>query len=316
MLKHRSYIIAILILTIILLSGCTVNQTKAANNKNEITFTDDLKNEVKINGIPKKVVSLSGSFTEVWNLSGGSVIGVTSDVKEYRSINVPSDATIVGTIKQPNIEKILSLKPDFVILSADIPSHLEAAKILKKSNINVAFFKVEFFEDYLRMLKTCTSITKREDLYKQNGLDVQKRIEAIISKIDTKKTPSALLIRAYSSGAKAKDDDNMTGAMLHVLGVQNIASKHKSLLEDLSIEKIIEENPDYIFVTTMGNDTEKALNALKKGIEANPAWSNLSAVKNNRYIVLPKDLFHYKPNNRWDEAYEYLAKILYPETFK
>lgn len=315
MLKNRLLII-FLMLTI-LLSGCTLNTTKTANdNKNEIAFTDDLNNEVKIKGTPKRVVSLSGSFTEVWNLSGGTVIGVTSDVKEYRNITVPSDASIVGTIKQPNIEKILSLKPDFVILSTDIPSHLEAAKILKKSGINVAFFKVEFFEDYLNMLKTCTSITGRKDLYKQNGLDVQERIDDIISKIDTKKSPSALFIRAYSSGAKAKGDDNMTGAMLKVLGVQNITSKHKSLLEDLSIEEIIQEDPDYIFVTTMGNDTEKAINALKKGIESNPAWSNLSAVKNNKYIILPKDLFHYKPNNRWDEAYEYLAKILYPEIFK
>ncbi len=57
------------------------------------------------------------------------------------------------------------------------------------------------------------------------------------------------------------------------------------------MEEIIEEDPDYIFVTTMGN-TEKAIEAMKSGIEKNPAWSNLSAVKNGRYIVLPKELFH------------------------
>ena len=33
------------------------------------------------------------------------------------------------------------------------------------------------------------------------------------------------------------------------------------------------------------------------------------------YIVLPKDLFHYKPNNRWGESYQYLGEILYPELF-
>ena len=32
-------------------------------------------------------------------------------------------------------------------------------------------------------------------------------------------------------------------------------------------------------------------------------------------IVLPKDLFHYKPNNRWGESYQYLGEILYPELF-
>ena len=54
---------------------------------------------------------------------------------------------------------------------------------------------------------------------------------------------------------------------------------------------------------------------LKENFENNPAFSSLKAVKNSNYILLPKDLFHYKPNNRWDESYEYLAKILYPEVF-
>ena len=63
----------------------------------------------------------------------------------------------------------------------------------------------------------------------------------------------------------------------------------------------------------MGKDTQKALDALAAGIQANPAWNSLSAVQNGRYVVLPSDLFHYKPNARWGESYEYLAKILYPQ---
>ena len=124
-----------------------------------------------------------------------------------------------------------------------------------------------------------------------------------------------MFLRAYSSGAKAKTDDNFVGIILEELGTENIAKKYPSLLEDLSIETIIEEDPDYIFVTTMGNE-ENALRALKEGIESNPAWNTLKAVKNDRYIVLPKDLFHYKPNARWAESYEYLAKIIYPQVFE
>ena len=65
----------------------------------------------------------------------------------------------------------------------------------------------------------------------------------------------------------------------------------------------------------MGN-SEKAIQALKDGIEQNPAWSGLTAVKNDRYIVLPKELFHYKPNARWGESYEFIAKILFPDQFQ
>ncbi|NLK44983.1 MAG: ABC transporter substrate-binding protein, partial [Tissierellia bacterium] len=118
-----------------------------------------------------------------------------------------------------------------------------------------------------------------------------------------------------SSEAKAKKDDNMTCKILEELGTINIAAKHETLLEELSIEEIIEEDPEYIFVTTMGN-TEKAIEALKNGIEKNPAWSNLKAVKNDNYVILPKELFHYKPNAKWGESYRYLAEIIYPEIFE
>lgn len=192
---------------------------------------------------------------------------------------------------------------------------MKIAEILKRSMIPYAFFKVEHFEDYLDMLKICTDITGNIELYEKNGLATKKQIEEVLSKIDENNHPEILFIRAFSSGAKAKDDDNMACKILNDLGTVNIASKHKSLLEDLSMEEIIEEDPDYIFVVTMG-DSEKALQALKDGIEMNPAWSGLSAIKNDRYIVLPKELFHYKPNARWGESYEYIAEILYPNEFK
>lgn len=79
------------------------------------------------------------------------------------------------------------------------------------------------------------------------------------------------------------------------------------------MEEIISADPDFIFVITMGSSQEKALEYMTESLESNPAWTGLSAVKNKKYIVLPKNLFHYKPNAKWGESYAYLAKILYPD---
>ena len=75
------------------------------------------------------------------------------------------------------------------------------------------------------------------------------------------------------------------------------------------MESVIEADPDYILVMTMGSE-KNAKTYMAENIENNPAWSKLSAVKNGRYIYLPKDLFHYKPLNRWDECYAYSAQLL------
>ena len=44
----------------------------------------------------------------------------------------------------------------------------------------------------------------------------------------------------------------------------------------------------------------------------NPAWATLTAVKEGRYYVMDPTLYNLKPNERWGEAYEGLADILYP----
>lgn len=315
--KRMSIAILLILLLVQLLSGCTTQPAAKEVTEDSggyYSFTDSLQNSVVLEDKPDKVVSLVGSYAETWLLAGGELAGVTSDVVSERKMDLPQDIEIVGTIKDPNLEEILDISPDFVLMSPDIENHVKISETLKKANIPHGFFKVEHFEDYLNMLDICTDITGNKELYNKNGLDIQKQIDEVLAKVDSENSSDILLIRAFSSGAKAKDDDNMACRILNDLGTTNIASKHKSLLEDLSIEEIIQEDPEYIFVVTMG-DSQEAINALKEGIEKNPAWENLSAVKNGRYIVLPKELFHYKPNARWGESYEYLAKILYPENF-
>lgn len=321
MLNNLKRMLVLLLLPVFILVGCSKeNMNREVNSDtNYYTFTDSRNNRVVLKKKPERVVSLIGSYGETWVLSGGRLIGVTDDVISEGRMEKTNGIKIVGSIKEPNVEEVLSLSPDFVLLSPDVENHIKISETLKKLNIQYAFFKVEDFDEYLYMLDICTDITGNKDLYQKNGLLIQEEINDILSKINRIKNnnnkPSILFIRAFSKGAKAKKDDNTTCKILDKLGTINIASKHKSLLEELSIEEIIQEDPDYIFVTAMGNE-EKAIQSLKNSIEKNPAWSNLQAVKNNRYIVLPKELFHYKPNAKWGESYKYLAKIIYPEIIK
>lgn len=293
--KRNVKIMILMLLGLALISGCSVNPTANQDIEYYYTFTDSLNNTVKLRDKPERVVSLVGSYAETWILAGGELAGVTNDVMTERKMKLSDNTRIVGTIKEPNMEQILDVSPDFVLLSPDIESHVSISGIFDKVGISYAFFKVEHFEDYLSMLDICTDITGNKDLYVKNGLEVKKQIDYVLAIIDKTRKPDILLIRAFSSGAKAKNDDNNACRILNDLGTVNIAGRHKSLLEDLAMEVIIQEDPEFIFVVTMG-DTEKALKALKERVENNPAWSELQAVKNDRFIVLPKELFHYKPS--------------------
>lgn len=281
-----------------------------------LTFQDHSGRSVTLEGKPERVVALFGSYAQTWLLSGGSLAGATSDAVDENRLEMledPDSLSLVGTTHNPNLEEILSLEPDFVILSSGVEEQVKVSQTLEAAGIPCAFFKVEMFEDYLSMLELFSQINGRPDLYEKNGLAVKEKIESTISRVPEGEAPTVLFVRAFSTGAKAKGDDNMTGAMLRDLKADNIASRHSSLLEELSMESIIAEDPDFILIVPMGSDSQKALDALAAGIQSNPAWNTLTAVENGRCVVLPRDLFHFKPNDRWGEAYEYLFAILYGE---
>lgn len=281
----------------------------------EVSITDSNGSQITLDTSAPRVVAAYGSFAEAWLLAGGELVGVTQDALEQRDLGLPEDIAVVGTVKEPNAEEIIALEPDLVLLASDITAQADIRDVLENAGLACAFFQVDTFADYAFMMEQLCAITGREDLYEENVTQVGQQIEEAQANAALSSTrPNVLLIRAFSTGIKAKTDDELAGAILKDLGAHNIADDHPSMLEDLSLEEVIAADPDYIFVTTMG-DEQKALDYLNGLIQQNPAWSELSAVKEDRYIVLPKDLFHYKPNNRWGESYQYLGEILYPEVF-
>lgn len=276
-----------------------------------VTLTDSGGESVQIPENPR-VVSLYGSYSEAWLLAGGSLVGVTQDAVDERGLDV-GGAQVVGTVKEPSAEAIIVLEPDLVILSSDIAAQQDMLDVLENAGLTCLSYRMDTFEDYAAMMEQFCGATGHPELLEETVEVPRRQIQLAKEKAPTDGAgPRVLLMRAFSTGIKAKTDDELAGAILKDLGCENIADGNPMMLEDLSLEEVIAANPDFIFVTTMGNE-EKALGYLQSAIDQNPAWSGLTAVKEGRYVVLPKDLFHYKPNHRWGESYEYLGKILYPE---
>lgn len=307
----------ILIIAAVTLSGCANGTNRSANNSNEtykeaVTFTDSAGRTVTVSS-PAKTAVFTGSLADLWQLAGGTVSFATEDAFDNEDISLPEDAVNIGLLNSPSAELLIDGEADFAILSPTVHGGMELAETLEQTGITCAFFEIEDFSDYLKALKICTDITGRHDLYEQNGEAIQEKINKIISKQQDKEQKTVLYLRAYSTGIKAKGGDSMTGKMLADMNCINIADTVPSLLEELSIEEIIQQDPDLIFITIMGADEEKAKKSYEDNLASNPAWNELSAVKNGRCIFLPKRYFHNKPNAEWDKAYEMLAEILNDE---
>ena len=282
-----------------------------------ITLTDALDRSVTLPRHPQRVAALIGSFADLWLLAGGSLCAAAEDAWEDFGLTLENTVNIGGA-HSPSLELLVASDPDLVLASASTASHVELAGSLTAMGIPVLYFDVDHFEDYLAMLKVCTDLTGRSDLYEINGIALREEIEAIKQDFQNAALPESqrkiLLLRASSSSVKAKGSrGTILGEMLADMGCINIADSDTTLLENLSLEAILQENPHHIFVVTMGSDTEKAMVSLEMMFSENPAWESLTAIREDRLHLMDKTLFNLKPNARWAESYQILYETLIQE---
>lgn len=312
----RKRLLALSLALLLLLTGCPRNEPLPSFS---YSFIDSLGNSVELTARPKTVAVLFSSYAEIWTISGGTV-AVTVGETVARGF-APEGTPLVdtGAGKTIDCELLIAYQPDFVIGSADIPAQVEVCEILRQSGIPTALFRVDTFEDYLAMLKICTDITGNPEAYQTHGIQVAQEIDAILTAVNSHlkggaAPPRILFIRAgsqYASTKAKRAPDNFVCVMLQQLGAQNIADDADILLDTLSLEEILLRDPDYIFLTTMGS--ESAAIDYVNSLFAEPGWRDLTAVENGCYTFLPKDMFHFKPNQNWAEAYRLLAGLLYPD---
>jgi len=288
-------------------------QDGQAEHTEMVSFTDDLGREVTL-AAPERTAALIGSFADVWCLAGGrdTLVAAANDSWTQFDLDLPDTVANLGEVKEPNLEQLLAAEPDFVIGSAKTAADVELMDVLEQAGIPVAYFEVSSFEDYLNMLEICTQLTGCSENYQQYGTEVQAQIEQAKDRAP-EEGPSVLYIRATGSSCKVKNSEGtVLGEMLAELGCVNIADSETGLLENLSMETILATDPAYIFVVLQGSDTAKAEATLEQTLLSNPAWSELTAVREGRYYTMDQRLYNVKPNARWGEAYEKLADILYP----
>ena len=302
-----------LILVLVLLCGCTAPAVQTEDCEG-FTFTDDLGRTVTVHQ-PQRVACLLGSFAQIWQLAGGEVIATADDAWDDFHLTLPEDAVNLGGTKHLSVELLFSAQPDFILASTNTRQNLELQETLESTGIPVAYFDVFDFSDYLRLLKLCTQITGCEENYDIFGTQVQEQVEAIIARsklrLESEDAPKVLFLRASASAVHVKNSEGVVlGDMLKNLGCINIADSDTTLLENLSIEKILESDPDHIFIVPQGDNTEGTREYVRQFLQEHPAWAQLTAVQNDNVHFMEKELFGLKPNHRWAEAYAIVEDIL------
>ena len=256
-------------------------------------------------GADARVVALMRSIAELWLLAGGNLVGVTDDAFDLEGLS--ADATSVGTNGKPSLESIVALEPDVVMLSTTIPGQQGIEQPLCDAGIDVYEVEENGFEEYASIMADLTARTGRPDLYKSAVTDVQTDIDSIRERASSLPERSFLAIRVSAAKNKVLKANYFACEIFDDLQMRNVADD-TSELDDLSLEAIAASDPYFVFVIPQG-DEDEAKDAYESAFGEQPAWQELSAVQGRRVNFMSKDLFQYKPNARWAEAYEDVLTI-------
>ena len=299
------------------LSGCSANNKENADikvvkeNKIEDALQDNEssdKPEEAESQKTERVIALSKSNAELWVFAGGKLVATSDDALEIEGLD--PDVISLGDMDHVSLEKIAALNPDLLILFSTDPAQKALGEAAEGIGLNVYYTNIDGFSDYEKVMTEFTSKTERRDLYQKNVKDVRTEIDEVIGKASDKKLSGTYLcLHVSATKQKVEKNDYFVCEIFNDLGLVNIASD-TSAFDELSLEAIVTYDPDYIFVIPRGSE-DKALKSFTEIFSSQPAWESLSAVKNEKYYLLSKELFGLKPNALWGEAYRQAYELLY-----
>ncbi len=303
----------------LLLSGCGSEKISApaevSQEKIFATIEDDLGRKIILTAKPERIVVTSAGFLEPLHAVGAEIVG-RPDSKN-KMPGWAKDLASVGTVYQIDVERLLSCAPDFVVVNKGMNEKL--LPVLEENKIPAAVVELKTYDDVKRGLKIFSTISGDEAAGEKIIRDMDAEINSVVERVPKEKLRVAIL-HSTAQGLSVQLDGSIAGSIVKMFGWENVAAGMTPLEKNpdaapYSMETLAEQNPEIIFVTSMGDADEIKSNMLK-AIAANDAWQAIGAVKNNRLYFLPQDLFLLSPGLHYPDAVRTMAKLIHPEIFK
>ncbi len=274
-----------------------------------VMLTDDIGNEVEIEGPVERIVSLAPSNTEIaFALGlGDQIVGVT-DFCDY-----PPQALEIEKIGgvEPNLEQIVALDPDLVLAIGGEPDPLIigqlqelglAVLVLKPDDLDALYHDIE-------LVGQATGVQQRAE---ELVAEMQERVAAVTAvTADVTERPLVFYeldgtdpTKPWTAGSGSWHDE-----FIHMVGGTNLAGTQESAWVQLNAEEIVAQDPVIIILG------DAAWGTTPESVAERPGWDVISAVRDGRVYPIDDNLIS-RPGPRVVEGIEELARLIHPELFE
>jgi iron complex transport system substrate-binding protein len=259
------------------------DESKKSENKTQtITYLD------KKYTIPSEVKEVATASLE--SMEDAAVLGVkpvgaitiAGELPDYLADDL-AGAKSIGEKTQPNYETLLELKPDVILWTSKAKENVteqltKVAPTFPYSHISTNW------EDNLNLMAQLTGKeTEAEKIISDYKKDAGSAKEQLSESMKGKKV---MVLRIRGGNVYVYPQDVYFNPVLYSdlgLEVPEVVKAAKAQ-EVISLEKLAEVNPDYVFLQFEESENADKPKALEE-LEGNPIWQSMNAAKNDKVFV-------------------------------
>ena len=283
------------------LAACSANTENTASSasssaevsKETVTITslNGLKEEISIEVPydPQKIAVLDMASLDMLDYLGlgDRVVGVASSNISYLQSYMESGITNIGTVKEANLEAVMSCKPDIIFIGGRLAESYDALSEIAPVVYISIDTEIGVIESVRNNLNTVSSIFGIEGDAESIMSDFDSRVEALREFAQGK---NAIVGLVTSGSFNVLGNDGRCSIIGREIGFENLGIESDSATSthgnEASFEYVLDKNPEYIFVLDRDSAIATEGAKLAEEIMENELIMNTDAYKNGNIVYL------------------------------
>ena len=259
---------------------------------------------------PERVVVLDTAELDSAITLGVKPVGAVEAVEGMGFPDYLSDETegieTLGTIEEPNLERIAALEPDLILSSS-----LRHEQIYDQlSEIAPTVFTEETGAPWRENFEKHAEALGKQQEAEQVVSDYESRLEEFKNTVEEPR-PEVSVVRFVPGDTRIYQKDSFIGTLLEDAGLPRPESQDvdEFAMLNVSEEAIPDMDGDVIFTTVYGDENETAM----QDITSNQLWQQLDAVQNGRVYEVSDDTWmlgigYTAADEVLDDLFEYVPR--------
>ena len=260
---------------------------------------------------PRRIVTIAPNAAEMIHMlgAGDRVVGVS------KFCAYPSDLLSrprVGGLFDPDLERIIALRPDLIVLRGRCPTLEE---LCEQQGIAVYRDRTESLTDMLRTIRELGALLNHADRANEIVRSFEAELSRIRKRVAGRSRPRVLVTASRRPGELASimtfNRNTFIHEMIEIAGGENVFADHDMNYPTISLEAVLARNVAYIIELM---PAEKNPDTLESRVRAE--WSRfdaIPAVAGGQVHVITDDA-SVIPSPRCAKVIEKLSLILHPES--